>query len=33
MRKSKEESYKEINNIGHTGPQSAVIVVLLAIID
>ena len=32
-RKSKEESWKEMSNIGHTGHQSAVIVVLLAIID
>ena len=32
-RKSKEESWKEMSNIGHAGPQSAVIVVLLAIID
>ena len=32
-RKSKEESWKEMSNIDHAGPQSAVIVVLLAIID
>ena len=32
-RKSKEESWKEMNNIGHIGLQSAVIVVLLDIID
>ena len=32
-RKSKEESWKEMRNLGHTGHQSAVIVVLLDIID
>ena len=32
-RKSKEESWKEINNVDHAGHLSTVIVVLLAIID
>ena len=32
-RKSKEENWKEMSNLGHAGHQSAVIVVLLDIID
>ena len=32
-RKSREESWKEMSNIGHADHPSAVIVVLLAIID
>ena len=32
-RKSREESWKEMSNIGHAGHPSAVIVVLLDIID
>ena len=32
-RKSKEESWKEMSNLGHAGSQSAVIVVLLDMID
>ena len=32
-RKSKEESWKEMSNVGHAGHPSTVIVVLLDIID